>query len=205
MTQLGHSRQARFSILSKVVDPGGSCLEASLNLFIPYISVLSFLLDKINRLRLPIMKVFFALSLVPLFAAATPMMIDTIHNEAAPILSSIQSETIPDSYIVVFKKHVSPASASVHHEWVQDQHIQIESAKAKRDLGKRSQFPLMSFSGRKHTYDIAGSLLGYSGHFDEEVIERVRRHPDVSISSLLYRRTAHDRADTCFLATGRFR
>jgi hypothetical protein len=29
-------------------------------------------------------------------------------------------------------------------------------------------------------------LLGYSGHFDEDVIEQVRRHPDVSQSIVIH-------------------
>lgn len=132
----------------------------------------------------PIMKGFFALSLVPLLASASPVLIDTIHNEAAPVLSSIQATEIPDAYIIVFKKDVTHASAILHHDWVQDQHLEIETAK--RDLTKRSQsqFPITSFGGLRHTYNIAGGLLGYSGHFDESVIEKVRRHPDVSQACL---------------------
>lgn len=127
------------------------------------------------------MKGLFALTLLPLLASASPVLVDTIHNEAAPVLSSTTSQEIPDSYIVVFKKDVSHASASVHHKWVHGQHLEIETAKTKRaDHSKRSQFPITSFGGLKHTYNIAGGLLGYSGHFDEEVIDRVRRHPDVS-------------------------
>ena len=124
------------------------------------------------------MKGTFALSLLPLLASASPVLVDSIHNEAAPILSSTQSQEIPDSYIVVFKDGLSHSSASAHHDWVQDQHLQVE--KSKRDLLKRSQMPFSAFGGLKHTYNIAGGLLGYSGHFDESVIEQVRRHPDVS-------------------------
>lgn len=124
------------------------------------------------------MKGILALSLLPLLASASPVLVDTIHNEAAPILSSTLAQEIPDSYIVVFKKDVSHASACAHHDWVQEQHVQIETAKM--DLAKRSQFPLTAFGGLKHTFNFAGSLLGYSGHFDETVIEQVRRHPDVS-------------------------
>ena len=123
------------------------------------------------------MKGSFALSLLPLLASASPVLVDSIHNEAAPILSSTQSQEIPDSYIVVFKDGLSHSSASAHHDWVQDQHLQVE--KSKRDLLKRSQMPFSAFGGLKHTYNIAGGLLGYSGHFDESVIEQVRRHPDV--------------------------
>ncbi|KAL8955261.1 MAG: hypothetical protein Q9193_006819 [Seirophora villosa] len=124
------------------------------------------------------MKGFFAaLAALPLLASCSPVTSRSIHNEAAPLLSSTQAQQIPDSYIVVFKKHVSHTAATAHHTWVQDQHVEI--AKAKRELSKRSLLPLTTFAGLKHTYNIPGSLLGYSGHFDEDVIERVRRHPDV--------------------------
>ena len=125
------------------------------------------------------MKLLSILPLLPLLASASPVLVDTIHNEAAPVLSSTQAIEIPDSYIVVFKKDVSHVTAALHHDWVQDQHLEME--KSKRDLNKRSQLPITAFGGLRHTYNIAGSLLGYSGHFDESVIERVRRHPDVSI------------------------
>ncbi|KAI4215328.1 MAG: hypothetical protein LQ351_002228 [Letrouitia transgressa] len=124
------------------------------------------------------MKAFFAVALLPLLGACSPALrVDTIHNDAAPVLSSSHAQPIPDSYIVVFKKHVSHPTACAHHTWVQDQHVEVE--KKKRDLSKRSQISISPFGGLKHTYNIAGGLLGYSGHFDEEVIERVRRHPDV--------------------------
>jgi cerevisin len=129
------------------------------------------------------MKGIFAVALLPLLAAASPVLVDTIHNEAAPLLSSVNSQVVPDSYIVVFKKHVSSASASEHHAWIQDTHHQCETMKMKRSLG--SQLPITAFGGLKHTYNIVGGLLGYSGHFDESVIEQVRRHPDVSILTLI--------------------
>lgn len=129
------------------------------------------------------MKGIYALTLLPLLAVASPVMVDTIHNEAAPLLSSVHSDVVPDSYIVVFKKHVTHASATAHHEWIQSAHLECETAKMKRDLG--SQLPMIAFGGLKHTYNIAGALLGYSGHFDESVIEQVRRHPDVSLIALI--------------------
>ena len=143
-----------------------------------------------------IMKGYLALSLLPLLASASPVLVDTIHNEAAPIISSTQSQGIPDSYIVVFKDGLSHSSASAHHDWVQNQHLNVEASK--RDLLKRSQLPFTTFGGLKHTYNIAGGLLGYSGHFDESVIEQVRRHPDVSITpeaSLISYLSARDLTD----------
>lgn len=130
------------------------------------------------------MKGLLALTLLPLLATASPMIgVNTIHNGAAPVLSSSLSKEIPDSYIVVFKKDLPHSSATGHHEWVQVQHH--ECAKAKRDLHKRSQTPFQTFGGLKHTFNIAGGLMGYSGHFDEDVIEKVRRHPDVSTNGVL--------------------
>merc|ERR1711981_12569 len=81
--------------------------------------------------------------------------------------------------IVVFKKHVTEKHAADHHSWVQDIHLNTQDAKT--ELRKRSQTPMVDdiFGGLKHTYNIAGSLLGYSGHFDEDVLEQIRRHPDV--------------------------
>ncbi|KAJ5649606.1 Subtilisin-like serine protease [Penicillium longicatenatum] len=123
------------------------------------------------------MKGFLGLSLLPLLAAASPMGVGSIHNEAAPILSSVNSEEIPDSYIVVFKNHVDSSVAAAHHDWVQD----IHSSQQRMELKKRSLFGFNddAFLGLKHTFHVAGSLMGYAGHFHEDVIEQVRRHPDV--------------------------
>jgi cerevisin len=120
-------------------------------------------------------------SLLPALAAASPMMqVGTIHKDAAPILSSTQSKEVPNSYMVVFKKHVKESHAKEHHSWVQSIHTKSETERM--ELRKRSQFPVTTdvFDGLKHTYNIIGGMVGYSGHFDDETIEAIRRHPDVS-------------------------
>jgi cerevisin len=91
------------------------------------------------------------------------------------------SKDIPDSYIVVFKKHVDPSSASAHQSWLQEVHT---AHTGRMELKKRSlfDFDFEAFMGLKHTFHIAGSLLGYAGHFHEDVVEQIRRHPDVSNS-----------------------
>ncbi|KAJ5183038.1 Subtilisin-like serine protease [Penicillium capsulatum] len=125
------------------------------------------------------MKGFLGLTLLPLVtAAASPAVVESIHNGAAPILSSTSAQEIPDSYIVVFKKHVDSSAATAHHSWVQDIHT---SSTGRMELKKRSLFGFDSdaYLGMKHTFHIAGSLMGYAGHFHEDVIEQVRQHPDV--------------------------
>ncbi|RPB05278.1 subtilisin-like protein, partial [Choiromyces venosus 120613-1] len=111
-------------------------------------------------------------------------------GKPAPLVTSLsaQEHEIPNNYIVVFKKHVDGMSATGHHSWVADLHETSISS-----LRKRSQVPLIrgegdssssvdvdTLTGLKHTYNISGSLLGYSGAFDESVVERIRNHPDVA-------------------------
>ena len=128
------------------------------------------------------MKSLSILLLAPLWATASPVLISSLNHDAAPLLTSSNAEQVPDSYMVVFKKDISHADACSHHEWVQDLHLQIETLKTKkRDL---TQLALAAFGGLKHTYHIPGLMAGYSGHFDEEVIESVRRHPHVSLHRL---------------------
>jgi cerevisin len=122
------------------------------------------------------------LSVLAALASASPVFnVDTIHNGVAPLLTSTNAKHIPNSYLIKFKDHVRHEDAAAHHAWVHDLHLSTESAKL--ELRKKSQIPILDevFEGLKHTYNIAGSFLGYSGHFDDSVIEQLRRHPDVSI------------------------
>ena len=130
------------------------------------------------------MNVACLLSVIAAVASASPVFsVGTIHNGAAPILTSTTAKHIPNAYIVKFKDHVRHEAAAAHHAWIQDLHLTTQSAKY--ELRKRSEFPFVDevFEGLKHTYNIAGSFLGYSGHFDDAVIEQLRRHPDVSRSA----------------------
>lgn len=123
------------------------------------------------------MKNLFSLSVLPFLAAGSPIIVDTIHNGAAPLVST-QGKEIPNSYMVVFKDHVTEPAARDHHLWVQD----IHTATEKLELRKRNSLPFQEsiFEGLKHTFHFPGRMMGYSGHFDADVIEQIRRHPDVS-------------------------
>lgn len=96
-----------------------------------------------------------------------------------PLIQSANARHIPNSYIVKFKDHVKHTEAAAHHSWVSQLHVKAEGRKL--ELKKRSQVPFLddAFSGLKHTYNIAGSFLGYSGHFDDEVLAEMRKNPDV--------------------------
>jgi cerevisin len=130
------------------------------------------------------------LSALPLLAAGSPVLVDTIHNDVAPLTVSVGAEEVPDSYMVIFKKHVSEKAAAAHHLWVRDIHDDVTS-NVRMELKKRSQTSMQDtiYNGLKHTYSMPG-LQGYSGHFHGDVIEQVRRHPDVSNPLLLLLSTA---------------
>jgi cerevisin len=114
-------------------------------------------------------------------AQASTFTVGTIHDGAAPILTSIDAETIPDSYIIKFRDHVDESSASSHHNWVQNIHDGGEQDRL--ELRKRGLTSAMNdvFTGMKHTFKIGDDFKGYAGHFHEDVIEQVRNHPDVSV------------------------
>jgi cerevisin len=126
------------------------------------------------------MRGLLTLSFAAYAAAAPALSHESIHGDAAPILSSVNAETIPNSYIIKFKEHVTASSASDHQTWIQKIHSAREGERL--ELRKRSQIPMVDdvFRGLKHTYKIGSGFLGYAGHFDDETIEEVRRHPDVS-------------------------
>ncbi|EMR65381.1 Subtilisin-like proteinase Spm1 [Eutypa lata] len=125
------------------------------------------------------MKFVALLSLACAAAAAPSFSYETIHDGVAPVISSIGTDEIPNSYIVKFKKHVSDSAAADHHSWVQQIHTSREQERI--ELRKRGHFPSVDdvFRGLAHTYKIGGDFLGYSGHFDDSVIEELRRHPDI--------------------------
>lgn len=113
-------------------------------------------------------------------ASASPVLLDSSKDDIAPLVSASNAKEIPNSYMVMFKDHVTHSLAAEHHDWVHEMHT--SSQERKTELKKRSQSPFLEeiFQGLKHTYNIGSDLLGYSGHFDEETIDMIRRHPDVS-------------------------
>lgn len=113
-------------------------------------------------------------------AQAASFSTETVHGDAAPVLSSIEADAIPDSYIIKFKDHVDDSAASDHHTWIQDIHTGGEEERL--ELRKRGLTTDDIFAGMKHTFKIGDAFKGYSGHFHESVIEQVRSHPDVSSS-----------------------
>lgn len=112
-------------------------------------------------------------------AQASTFQIGTIHENSAPVLSTVEANAIPDAYIIKFKDHVGEAQAEKHHDWLQSVHSSGEQERL--ELRKRSSIFGSDdvFDGLKHTFKMDG-FKGYAGHFHESTIEQVRNHPDVS-------------------------
>ncbi|OAA63900.1 sublitisin-like protease [Cordyceps fumosorosea ARSEF 2679] len=119
-----------------------------------------------------------ALSVVAI-AQASSFKIGTIHHDSAPILDATNANTIPGAYIIKFKDHVDEPKAKSHHAWVSDIHSDGEQQRL--ELRKRGLFDSVedAFAGMKHSFDLGSGFRGYSGHFDDAVIEQIRNHPDV--------------------------
>lgn len=127
------------------------------------------------------MRTAVALSVAAVAQAGT-FKVGTIHDKSAPILGSVHAEEIPNSYIVKLKDHVDGSAALDHHAWIQDIHNGGEQERL--ELRKRGVSDAV-FSGLKHTYSVGSSFRGYSGHFDDSVIELIRNHPDVGCPRLV--------------------
>ncbi|KAF9192465.1 serine protease [Haplosporangium sp. Z 767] len=90
----------------------------------------------------------------------------TQSNRLAPVISSIDADVVPDSYVVVFKDGVR---ANEHASWVHDLH--------KRDLNANGIWDNI-VSGVKHVYDM-GQFQGIAGRFRADVLEEIRKNPNV--------------------------
>ncbi|KAJ2900345.1 hypothetical protein MKZ38_002478 [Zalerion maritima] len=136
------------------------------------------------------MKGLIALSLVA-FATAAPTF-----EGSAPLLSNENVDHIPNSYIIKFKKHVTPDTASDHHSWIAGIHSSHEDAQT--ELRRRGMDSM--FAGIQHTYNLGQHFMGYSGNFDDEVIQQVRSHPDVEYierDSIVHTMTPVEEEDKC--------
>ena len=96
--------------------------------------------------------------------------------EEAPLISALDAETIDHQYIVVFKDHVKAAQADEHHAWVKDLH---HTSLRKRDQVDFSTTNWDLITGLKHVYNDVLGFTGYSGAFSDDVVEQLRKSPDV--------------------------
>ena len=131
------------------------------------------------------MRCSLSLSVLPLIAGLVTtspgnLQTTTTSDNLASIISAAHSKTIPGAYVIVFKDHVTVPEAVAHQEWVKALHLATTTTKARSQRQSYLNKEATIYQGLKHQYDIPGRILGYSGHFDEDVLHELRRHPDVS-------------------------
>lgn len=88
-------------------------------------------------------------------------------GSVAPLLAAEDADLIPDNYIVVLKKDLTEQQLEDHHNLLAAflaQHGGLVDEGGENEL--------------RHVYDMDG-LRGYAGKFTEEVIEHVRKAPEV--------------------------
>ncbi|KAJ1920296.1 proteinase B [Mycoemilia scoparia] len=87
----------------------------------------------------------------------------------ADLFSSVNSEIIDDHYIVVFKDHVSPDAQHFrnHFSWLTNFITLANNQGGSEEL-----------NSIKHIYE--HSLIGYAGRFQKEVLDHIRKSPDVA-------------------------
>ncbi|KAF9431387.1 serine protease [Entomortierella beljakovae] len=90
----------------------------------------------------------------------------------APVITSIEAEVIPDSYFVVFKDGVR---VNEHASWVRGLHHHDIMTNGVWD----DEFDENITSGVRHVYDM-GSFQGLAGRFRPEVLQEIRKNPDVA-------------------------
>lgn len=106
-------------------------------------------------------------ALVLVAASSAAAQFAPCHSEAllAPMLVSENAEVIPDSYFVVFKNGIR---AQDNSGWVQGLHQRHVSVNGLSDHD----------SGVRHVFDM-GSFQGLAGRFSPDVLDEIRRNPDV--------------------------
>jgi hypothetical protein len=117
------------------------------------------------------------LSLLPLLALAS--RVEFGHSDQTALSPSAFEEGV--SVIVIFRGGATQITAASHLKWLDEIYQKHESMKF--ELRRRSQIQdgHDRFEGLEYTYDIGGTIRGYSGHFDVHIVEQIGRHPDVRL------------------------
>jgi len=87
-------------------------------------------------------------------------------EDGAPLISSLDADVIPDSYIVVFKKD-APASSLMNHFTRLNSLIDLANIRGNDE------------NELKHVYNME-KLKGYAGKFSPNVLEKIRESEDVA-------------------------
>ena len=108
------------------------------------------------------------------YASAVPVIAPASFAEGtvAPLVVPTGTEAVKGSYIIVLKDKLTPVQIQNHNEW-------INSVTASASL-KRGEFLTNGGKeGIQHSFNLP-SLKGYSGKFDKQVIDAIRKSSEVA-------------------------
>ncbi|SCW01486.1 LAFE_0E00694g1_1 [Lachancea fermentati] len=96
------------------------------------------------------------------------------------------SNVIPNRYVIVFKKNLTPEEIAFHKEVIAEAHAESISALKEDDIffasttGESNEYGVAAVSaegGIQESFDIGEILNGYIGYFTDEVIDFIRMNP----------------------------
>lgn len=87
--------------------------------------------------------------------------------QVSPFTIPGAGQAIPDSYVVVLRKGISPQDFEAHQSWAQNKH--------KTRLGRRND---TNINGIHQSFTL-GKMCGYHGTFDEATLAEIRQSGDV--------------------------
>jgi len=96
-------------------------------------------------------------------------------DRIAPLMSSENAQVIPDQYIIVLKSELGKDEIKYHHNCI---HSAIKVEGENQNITKRSLLDQF-VSGIRHVYDF-DSFKGYSGRFSNEILDEIRKRPEVA-------------------------
>lgn len=95
----------------------------------------------------------------------------------APLYIPPEVELVQDSFIVILKDHLTNQDIEQHAQWINT----LTRQQAMFDWLS----PQIASHGIEHVYDTP-HIKGYSGHFDETILNAIRQSKDVSLTIIYY-------------------
>ena len=132
------------------------------------------------------MRLFLTCIIHAAYAAGTPAISARKNRQFKHLISIQNAQEIPDNYIIVFKSGVNEEEVKAHHTWIEGQRQELLAASSKQPYSYQLPFlpsPAPILPELRHTYNITGDFVGYSGQFSLEVIENLRQLPEVEYSN----------------------
>ncbi|KAI8973935.1 serine protease [Pilobolus umbonatus] len=107
------------------------------------------------------------------YASAVPMVIPSTFSEGnvAPLYIPAQAEAVSGSYIVMLKENLNSRQIEEHAEWINN--MSVNSPFRGETIDGTAEY------GIHHVYELP-NIKGYSGRFDKNVLDAIRKSDEVA-------------------------